>query len=304
MAYVLAGPLLLLAALGLVPVRPEPACAVELVPLGAGPEWNAAVKALESILRASRPNDADCHMVVVDARTGQVTVTTRDGRRATRVVPRPSDLEAVVGALVVTVPHPPQPPPPPPPAPLEAAAAPPPAAPGFLALAVMAGGDAAPPGLSPELCASISLIDDRLEAGLSAAWVLGYRGTDGRNLGRGLSAIKSGVSLGARWTGSGAETAAGGRLSVTVFRWDAVEQMAMDQQGMMFAASAGSKADVRVGFFIASAWPARARFRLRAELGAEASVKRLAGSTALSVHVPSLPWWGGALVLGVESRLP
>jgi hypothetical protein len=269
-------------------------CAVELVPDAAGPGWDAEVKTLERALSTSRSSDADCRSIVIDARGGSVTVTTRDGRRATRALSRPEDVQPVVGALVTTVEMP------------EITGEAPPIAapqPRQLRLALLGGGEVARTQFSPSLSTALSLVRGHLEVGLFGAWELGYRDADAEIVPRSLWAWRAGALLGGRWAPGSWELVAGGKVSAARFAWKAVNEDATDAQGMMESGPAGWWIDPRAGAYVGAAWPARAPLRLRVELGVEASAASLLGRAPPSLS-PVLPAWGVNLGLGVESRLP
>jgi hypothetical protein len=98
------------------------------------------------------------------------------------------------------------------------------------------------------------------------------------------------------------EIAAGARVSARVFRWTPVDEM--NQTGQNAGSTTASRqSDMRLGSYLAAAWPAASRFRLRAEVGVDGSVTRLFGSAA-PVDEPALPSWGARMGFGIESRFP
>jgi len=82
-------------------------CRVELVPANAPTAWVSAASSLRQTLHRAPEWDRDCRQVVIRATPehASVEVTTRDGRRGTRVLADARDVEPTVTALIVTVPE-------------------------------------------------------------------------------------------------------------------------------------------------------------------------------------------------------
>jgi hypothetical protein len=81
-------------------------CPVRVIPADADAKWNtAAIHAADTLSRHAA-TDKDCSAIVVEVHDTwvQVTLTTADGRRASRPVKDPDEIEPVVRALVVTLP--------------------------------------------------------------------------------------------------------------------------------------------------------------------------------------------------------
>ncbi len=81
-------------------------CPVLVVPANADDKWNvAAHQAAEQISHLTN-TERDCSVIVVEVleQGAQLTMTTTDGRRATRPIRNPDEIFPVIRALVVTVP--------------------------------------------------------------------------------------------------------------------------------------------------------------------------------------------------------
>jgi hypothetical protein len=308
----------------------DPSCPVRLVPRDAGESWQAARRRAAERVEGLPPSERDCRDVVIalhgDGDGALVTLTTDDGRRAERPVHEAREVDAVVSALLVTVPalaatptepaSPPEPVAPPAPAPDRAQ-------PRAISLSnhlVMGLGGGGRMGLSgslasPTVGGSIAGLFGRFEVGVFGARETGYGvASDSLPAGFQLTATSVGAFTGLRWP-VGSTALLGGITVGAAFVQERVTTPPTIQQGMGQGQSQnvlmpGGTASVapteaRLGAYTGVVFPARTRFGVRTQLGFGVVPFRVNDnrSTAGENLLPPLSSWAAGLTIGLEGAI-
>ena len=271
------------------PVRAE-SCSVTISG-AATPAWRQAA----SSLRLSGPagDCASIHLEVVVS-GARVTFTTRDGRKAERMLSDPAEFEATIAALRVTDPSTEPAPEPsrrgadsqlPKPAPT-----PEPSRGGQGMYSLQAGSRGGADNLlSLVVNGSASLVLDRWELGVVAAFDFQYVALGGGPQRAPGSAVAAGVTVGRREHIDNAAVLVGSRLTIA----------GLNDEREVDSGERGG-AEVRTGAYFGLVFPRRASSRFRAELGVELVPHDLGGRPADSSEGPMTPWWAVSLLAGVE----
>jgi hypothetical protein len=261
-------------------------CRVDLVPANAPVAWVSAASALRQTLRRAPEWDRDCRQVLIRATPehASVEVTTRDGRRGTRVLGDARDVEPTVTALIVTVPE-------------ETArevAAPPPKPAAWQPLLVAAGGGRLTlPGTPASMVvASAGVSRGPWELALYGAWSPAVIGASASANAAYSSTAELGLGAARRQPVRSAVLLAGARLGAIRFSPNNA------------AAQTGEHVDLGRAYaptltaFVGMAIPVLSFLRLRSELSMQWVPPLMAGTeTQMSL-------WSLGLNLGAETSLP
>jgi hypothetical protein len=266
--------------------------------------WHQAASGLQ--LSGSAGDCASIHLELL-ATGARLTFTTRDGRRAERLLSDPAELEATIAALAVTdlrsepTAEPSRQSDSQLPKPAPAAASPrrsvaesepsseasPDSQPTYSLQAGSRGG--ADRLISVVLNGSASLVLQRWELGVGAAIDFQYF-TVGSSPGEAPgSAVVAGVTIGRREQIDNTAVLVGSRLMIA----------ALNDEREVDTGERGG-AEIRTGAYLGLVFPRRSPARFRTELGAELVPHDLGGRVSRSSEGPVTPWWAVSLLAGVE----
>lgn len=310
-------------------------CPVLVVPANAATEWADAARQSSELISHLGNTETDCSVIVIDVHGegAHITMTTTDGRKATRSIRTPEEAYPVIRALVVTMPeesgptHSDATPAPAATASRDVNSGRPPSNQGaptakstdWNLLACGAGGArlaSAAVGVSPIGSGFAAVRLGRFESGLRGSREFGYHPMGGTvPAGFALSATSAELFVGYRQPIGKWALIAGfkGATAFVVEKFDAYLQAIGTGPN---AASEDFKGSVtrritegRAGPYVAVVYPTHFRVRLRAQVEFEYAVARLRTSQdSLPADVtpptfPALSTWGVGLTLGIEAGL-
>jgi hypothetical protein len=290
-----------------VPARAE-SCSVAVNGISTVSSVSAAAwqQAAGSLQLSERAGDcASIHLELL-ATGARLTFSTRDGRRAERMLSDPAELEATIAALGVTDlrteaaadPTRQGDSPRPKPTPVassrrrvaEAEPSQEPSPGGQATYALQAGSRGGADSLiSVVLNGSASLVLQRWELGVGASIDFQYIDMGASPREAPGSAVVAGVTIGRREQIDNTAVLVGSRLMIA----------ALNDEREVDTGERGG-AEVRTGAYFGLVFPRRASARFRAELGAELVPHDLGGQVSSSSEGPVTPWWAVSLLAGVE----
>jgi hypothetical protein len=281
-------------------------CHVKYLPNRAGPEWLVASQDVARLVQHA-PNDRACAVIElqVDGPLARLTLTTPDGRRATRDIGQPFEVVPTAQALLVTLDEPPTDPnlprtlDVPPKVLVDAPDHPQQEGGATWASRVLLGGAAGArigSGLITPVIGLSGLISQRKwEFGVFGQWEPSYESLkkvpapDWTGIG-----FTVGVMLGRREPLSARLEAIGGVSLAGALLHQESHHIHPEQHVIA--------AQPRLGGYTGAVWTARERrWRGRLQLGADVSPQTPA---AAGPGIPTLPSWGTALTLGLETEVP
>jgi hypothetical protein len=305
-----------LAAICLLPARADgadDACSIQTLPPEPPERWQKVCGELARKVPTWPKADRDCRSLLVEITGGGawVTITTRDGRQAKRLVENPKDLTPVAGALAVSVLAPASEEPP-----VVDAEVPdrdvPAAAPtrGFAShealLAVAAGPRWGSPGgfVSPVVRGSAGLAVSNWEVGVFADlapqhWVIGAIAPPGFR----LWSMATGIAVGARRSMPSFDLVAGALLGASFASEKGLEEKLKDG-AIETSEHDGQGVDPQGGAYLGLVFPPRSAVRFRAQLELDVPLTHPGTSRELDDDLPSLPGWSLSCVLGAELGVP
>jgi hypothetical protein len=285
-------------------------CSVHVIPEHPSAAWEEAIDRARASL-ASQPGDCGETVIEVAGDFATLKFTTRDGRRAVRLLRDPSELSAVLGALVVTLPAPTFTP-----APAKGAAptsqsvrapvaeAHPAAAPINALLSGLVGARLAGPGplVGPTAILGAGIGLPRWELGLITQWTPSY------------AILTDDTTRPARFAGISAGLAIGRRTSLnknlTLVTGITLSAAAQHEGWHMADATTGKKlheendrGQALVGAYAGAVFPLIWKMRLRSSISADVDATHLGDTGQPASGVPRLPWWALTLAFGFETEI-
>ena len=272
------------------------------------PGWQAAADELRPALE---DKSGDCASVelIVEENGAHVVFTTKDGRKAVRLLHEPRDLEPTVSALLVELPQEESaakaPAAPPPVEPSRNAVAPAPVSSQRVHLILNAEGGARLAGPGPLIGGTVGLgatmSVSGWDVGVGAIWCPSYGliGDSDDFRPATISSLGAGVLVGRReHVGRSMMLLAGANLSAA-FEHESWKVTNGDGASLGHETERGQ---MLVGLYGGVVFPAKWKTRIRSTLGVDLDATH-AGRTATTVEgAPELPWWGVSLAVGVESE--
>jgi hypothetical protein len=286
----------------------DPPCMVRLMPPDAASEWRRAASELRHRLRQWPAPDRDCRELLVEVKDdgALLTITTKDGRQARRLVPTPGALVPAASALAVSV----ETPPPEPSSEARAVGA------GAkelersadrLALLSVAGGlRVGAPGVfwAPVLRGAAALQLDRWELGTFVDWApehwLAANDVPPRFT---MWSMSTGLAAGRREPLGAVDLLAGLMFGATFVHQKSTTEET-DDDTVEIDEEEGDGADLLLGGYLGIATPRHKSARFRAQIEFVLPPSRPGQTRELDSDLPPLPGWSLTALVGAEFGAP
>jgi len=285
----------------------EPPCVVQLMPPDVAGEWRRASSELSHRIRRWPAADRDCRELLVEVQDdgALITITTKDGRRARRLVATPSALVPAASALAVSVEtHPPN-------ASVEAPAAQPAKEPerpvDRFGLLVLAGGvRVGTPGVfwAPVIRGAAALQLNRWELGTFVDWAPEHwLAADEVPPRFTMWSMSSGLTAGRREPLGAVDFLAGVMFGATfVHQKSTTEEV--DDDMVEIDEEQGAGVDLLLGGYVGVATPRHKSVRFRAQLELALPPSHPGQTRELDSDLPPLPGWSLTALVGAEFGAP
>lgn len=264
-------------------------------------EWEPAIERARAQLENS-PGDCYSVELSIEGRGAALVVTTSDGRRATRTLQDPRELESTLAALLVPLPKVESTPPPS--HPTDAVRAAPVPRPPALMLNATLGARIAGPGslLTPVVGVGAALSLSGWDIGVAGTWCPSYVSLiDDVTLPGHLTSIGAGVLVGRRIpVGKSVALLGGGSLAAA---FEHEEWTVVDESGASIDREA-ERGQMLIGAYAGAAFPTNWKTHFVSTVSGDFDALHAGKSGTTVEGAPDLPVWGITLALGVESEVP